>query len=307
MQGIEKEKMEEGAINIDSNAEIKENNYAERVGAIRLFYFDVWFVFYHPVCYNKKRSQNKKQGDTMIVNIAVCDDKQEVLNIIRQELVKAADNLNIIIETFLYTDGNEVADLICNQKEDFDILFLDIDMPDISGLEVAKKIRKSGSDIILIFISAHEQYVFESIDYSPFKYIRKNKMADEIEIALKRAYRRILEERGKSIVTKTEDGEVCLKHSDIMYFEMNDRRINIFTNDMRKRVMIGRKTIKELYNELDDRNFVQIHSGCIVNTKYIDQYSNHDITLDDGTRLIVSRSRIKVVKETMARYWSERV
>ena len=55
-------------------------------------------------------------------------------------------------------------DLIYNDKEDFDILFLDIDMPDISGLEVAKKLREKGSDIILIFISAHEQYVFDSIE-----------------------------------------------------------------------------------------------------------------------------------------------
>lgn len=109
----------------------------------------------------------------MIVNIAVCDDKQASLDIIQKELVKAANNLNITIETYLYMDGNEVVDLICNSKEDFDILFLDIDMPNISGLEVAKKIRNAGSDIILIFISAHEQYVFESIDYNPFKYIRK--------------------------------------------------------------------------------------------------------------------------------------
>ena len=99
----------------------------------------------------------------MMVNIAVCDDKQESLDIIQKELVKAANNLNITIETYLYMDGNEVVDLICNNKEEFDILFLDIDMPNISGLVVAKKIRDAGSDIILIFISAHEQYVFESI------------------------------------------------------------------------------------------------------------------------------------------------
>lgn len=78
----------------------------------------------------------------MIVNIAVCDDKQASLDIIQKELVKAANNLNITIETYLYMDGNEVVDLICNSKEDFDILFLDIDMPNISGLEVSKKNTK---------------------------------------------------------------------------------------------------------------------------------------------------------------------
>lgn len=180
-------------------------------------------------------------------------------------------------------------------------------MPAVSGLEVAKKIRKIESNIILIFISAHEQYVFESIDYNPFKYIRKNKLNDEIEITLKRAYKRILIRNSKSIIAKTEDGEVRLKHSNIMYFEMNSRKISIFTNDNQNIKLIGRKTIKELYNELDDEDFIQIHSGCIVNAKYIDEYSGHDITLDNGRKLIVSRSRIKDLKKAMSRYWSERV
>ena len=109
----------------------------------------------------------------MIVNIVVCDDKQESLDMIKTELYKSAEKLSITIEVYCYRDGNNIVDLICDNKEDFDILFLDIDMPEISGLEVAKKIRERESDIILIFISAHEQYVFESIDYNPFKYIRK--------------------------------------------------------------------------------------------------------------------------------------
>ena len=104
-------------------------------------------------------------------------------------------------------DGVEVVDLICNNKEDFDILFLDIDMPNISGLEVAKIYEMQGSDIILIFISHMNGIMFESIDYNPFKYIRKNKIEEEIEYSLKRAYKRISSENAKSIVVKTEDGE----------------------------------------------------------------------------------------------------
>lgn len=89
----------------------------------------------------------------MIINIAICDDEQESLDWILKELYKSANNLNVTIETYPYTDGNKVVDLIYNNKENFDILFLDIDMPNISGLEVAKELRKKESDIILIFIT----------------------------------------------------------------------------------------------------------------------------------------------------------
>lgn len=63
-------------------------------------------------------------------------------------------------------------------------------MPGISGLEIAKKLREENSDIILIFVSAHEQYVFESIEYSPFRYIRDRKRTvSRFESSLCKAWR----------------------------------------------------------------------------------------------------------------------
>ncbi|MFQ9514239.1 MAG: LytR/AlgR family response regulator transcription factor [Eubacterium sp.] len=241
----------------------------------------------------------------MIINIAVCDDEDQSLNNIHNELMKAGENLNISIETYLYTDGNKVFDLICSGKEDFDILFLDIDMPNISGLEVAKKIRKFKSDILLIFISAHEQYVFDSIEYNPFRYIRKNKMEQELLLTLKAAYTCLMADMDKYAIIKTEDGEVKVKHSNIIYYEVEARKIRIHMNDGRS--LFTRKTIKDFFEELGDENFIRIHSGCVVNVRYINEFSNFDITLDSGERLIVSRRKIKDVKTTLLNYWRDKV
>lgn len=86
----------------------------------------------------------------MQISVAICDDQQDSLAMIHKELVDAANNLDIDVETYPYTDGERIVELICDEKENFDILFLDIDMPNISGLEVAEKIRKSKSEVILI-------------------------------------------------------------------------------------------------------------------------------------------------------------
>lgn len=241
----------------------------------------------------------------MRINIAVCDDEDESLHIIQKELYHAADKLNIEIETYSYNKGKKVLDFIYNEKEDFDILFLDIDMPDISGLEVAKKLRQKNSDIILIFISAHEQYVFESIEYNPFRYIRKNRIEKELIPALKAAYQRLEEMQDSYIIVKTEEAEVRVKHSDIMYFETTARKIGIHLKN--GEVLLVRKTIKELYKELNEEHFIKIHSGCVANAKYIGKYSNHDITLDNGEQLIVSRTRIKSVKIALMNYWGNQV
>ena len=241
----------------------------------------------------------------MRINIAVCDDEDESLHMIQKELYHAADKLNIEIETYSYNKGKKVLDFIYNEKEDFDILFLDIDMPDISGLEVAKKLRQKNSDIILIFISAHEQYVFESIEYNPFRYIRKNRIEKELIPTLKAAYQRLEEMQDSYIIVKTEEAEVRVKHSDIMYFETTSRKIGIHLKN--GEVLLVRKTIKELYKELNHEYFIKIHSGCVANAKYIGKYSNHDITLDNGEQLIVSRTRIKGVKMTLMNYWGNQI
>ena len=240
----------------------------------------------------------------MIINIVVCDDDQDFLDNIQKELFHLANTLNIAIETYLYTDGNKVVDLIYNDKEDFDILFLDIDMPDISGLEVAKKLREKGSDIILIFISAHEQYVFDSIEYNPFRYIRKNRVKKELPVVMRAACSRLAELEDNNIVVKTEYEEVKIKHSDIMYFETAARKVGIHLSN--GEVLAVRKTIKELCEELNNEDFIRIHSGCVANAKYIDKFSSYDITLDNGEQLIVSRTRVKNVKTALMNYWGDK-
>lgn len=240
----------------------------------------------------------------MIINIALCDDEQESLDILKKELDKAAEKLNIKISTSAYDDGNKVLDLICKNKENFDILFLDIDMPGISGLEIAKKLREENSDIILIFVSAHEQYVFESIEYSPFRYIRKSRIEKELFLDLKAAYARLGEMQDSYIVIKTSEADVRIKHSDIMYFETAARKVGVHLNN--GEILNVRKTIKELKEELNDKNFIKIHSGCVVNAKYIDKLSAYDITLDNGEQLIVSRTRMKDVKIALMNYWGNK-
>lgn len=241
----------------------------------------------------------------MRINIAICDDEQKSLQMIQKELYHIADKLKIEIETYAYKEGKKVLDLIYNEKEDFDVLFLDIDMPDVSGLEVAKKLRQKHLDIILIFISAYEKYVFESIEYNPFRYIRKNRIEKELMPCLKAAYQRLEEMQDSYMIVKTGEAEVRVKHSDIMYFETSARKIGIHLKN--GEVLFVRKTIKELYEELNDEHFIKIHSGCVANAKYIGKYSNHDITLDNGEHLIVSRTRIKSVKIALMNYWGNQV
>ncbi|KIR01505.1 two-component response regulator [Lachnospiraceae bacterium TWA4] len=159
----------------------------------------------------------------MVVKVAICDDEQESLERVKNELIRSADELEIEMKVHLYTDGRQVLD----DAQNLDVLFLDIDMPMVSGLEVARTLRENGSEVILIFISAHEQYVFESIEYQPFRYIRKERIEVEVFHALKAAYRKVINLQSKYIVLKIDDCDMIIKMDEIMYFETSLRKMEV--------------------------------------------------------------------------------
>ena len=105
-----------------------------------------------------------------MIRIAICDDNKSTL----VQLEKYIDNgfrqytTDISISSF---DNGQLL-LTANNREKFDVLFLDIDMPKITGFDIAKSLRKSFSNCFLIFISSHSDLVYKSFDFQPFNFIR---------------------------------------------------------------------------------------------------------------------------------------
>lgn len=187
----------------------------------------------------------------------------------------------------------------------FNILILDIEMPDINGFEIAEKIKELFPDMLLMFYTAHEQYVFDAFKFQPFRYIRKEHAACEFKSALLAATQIIEASVDRFVELKTADKTYSVKTSEIIYFETNKRRCDVYIND--GSVINVRKTIKELYTETGSDNFILIHSGAAVNAKYITCFSNSDVTLESGKKLPVSRTRSKDVKAAVSDYWRKRM
>ena len=240
------------------------------------------------------------------MRIAICDDDNEMLGRLKKDVIEIFGILKVNIEIFSFSDGKELLRTIQNDDENFDLFLLDIDMPDVSGLEIAQMLREMSVNLIIIFISAYDNYVFDSIEYSPFRYIRKSRIKEELPLALKAAHTLFEKEQPRYIAVKSEEGDYYkVAHSEIWYIEIESRKLYIYLT--RDRVIKTWKTVKELLTELNDGNFVKIHSGCAVNLKYISEYYGYDVTLDNGKKLLASRSGIKAIKTTLAKYWSEHI
>ena len=121
------------------------------------------------------------------MQIGICDDEKAVQEVLREKVKEFCPEAEIV----LYQSGEEL--LLAESRPD--ILFLDIQMPKKSGMEVARELRKDGGKTILIFITAIEEYVFQAFDVGAFHYLVKPLSSDKFEEVLKKALKQYEEMR----------------------------------------------------------------------------------------------------------------
>ena len=239
-----------------------------------------------------------------MITIYICDN--ELFWIEKaQSLISAHFNGGTEVEISSFREPDDMLKVLLEKQEPADIVILDIDMPGVNGFEAAEKIRQAYPDILLLFYTSHEQYVFESFKFQPFRYIRKAVADTELDLALSAAESVLSKRFQKRITLKTKDAVFAVDVNDIVYYENSGRRCNVHLSG--GRVLNAGGTVRELMKQTDSPDFIMVHSGAAVNVRYIESYSGSDLTLTEGTRLPVSRSRMAGVKEAVMRYWRNRL
>ena len=196
---------------------------------------------------------------------------------------------------------------ILNAKENpYDIFVTDIKMRNLSGIDIARKIRDEQKNAIVIFMTSHTKYVYQSFEYAVFRYIRKDHMNEELLPALQAACQKLSISRETYIIIKNNQGIQKVKSSDIMYFEMENRKCIIYTG--RERIEAW-KNITQLKNELGEeiQLFIDIYRGCLVNKKHIKKVLKNEnkLVLDNNMELPISRRKKKLIEDTMTQYWNK--
>lgn len=228
-----------------------------------------------------------------MIHIGICDDDRYFLDYIENEINKILKIKNIDIKIYKFEKGMDLLKAYDDEDKPFDIIFLDIGMPKLDGLEVAEIIRKRDEESLLIFLTSMEEEVYKAFKYNTFRFIRKSHMNKELAEALESSLEKLKDEKH---IFKTLNGDLSLYTSDILYFEFIDRNVYIKTFDTKYKTTIRR--FKDIEDEFSSKGFILIYRGCMVNVNYIKSIGNLDITLDNNERLPVSRYRIDEVKKS---------
>lgn len=234
-------------------------------------------------------------GDKM-VKVAFCDDEAKILEDLSEKIKSEFENLSCKID--LYTTENSIELLEYLKNYPVDILFLDIDMPTISGMEIAQTLLNSEIKTLLVFVTGQDALVYKSFKYHPFGFIRKTYFDEEISGVVKS----LVEEMQKSSDTflfKTNDGFNRIKLRDILYFESESNYINLHTKES---VYKFRSTVSAIEKELSTKGFIRTHKGFLVNQEHIFSVKSENVVLSNNVVLPIGRTNRDVIKARIMRY-----
>lgn len=235
--------------------------------------------------------------NTNTITIAICDDEVKILRDIESEVKSILFKIGKKAECFSTSVPEDFLQLLKTKK--IDILLLDIDMPRISGMEIAKKINECEYDVLIIFITNQETLVYDSFQYHPFAFIRKSRYMDELEITLKRALLE-LNKKKEYYIFKNTDGIIRILFSDILYFEADGNYVKIVSKDEEE--YEHRETLISLESKLEGKGFIRIHKGFLVNQEAVFTMYYDKVILNNKQELPIGRANRDKAKQELMRY-----
>lgn len=234
-----------------------------------------------------------------MVKVAIVDNEKAIINEI-YSLIESSNDMKCIIETFEHSIKffQKINNILC------DIVFLDIDMPEMNGFDIAKILNNIRPDITIIFVSSFENFVFESFEYHPFRFVRKSNLKEDIDSALN-AYQREIERKKDVYFFKTNEAERSVKTSDIMYFESMGHDIFIYTVDGNfkiKRERDRNMTVKFITEKFENKGFIRVHKSFLVNYLYIHTINYSNIILKNNLKISINPRKANDIKKIYQKF-----
>lgn len=242
-----------------------------------------------------------------MLTIAVCDDQQFFADKLEQELKHlcimhmAKDFAHEILPPF--SSAKHILEFLAHKN--IDILFLDIEMPGLDGFALAKQLREQYPDMLLIFVSAYEELVFQSFAYHPFWFLRKSHIEKELPNIFTKAIAQYMSNTGAELFA-TKNGNILLPLKEILYLEAEHNYYTIYctTGAFYK----CRGTLSAMASKLEKHGFYRVHSAYLVNMAHIWQISSVSSVVMKNNKLIpVSRHRAAAFKNAYSTFVRRRI
>lgn len=232
------------------------------------------------------------------MKIAICDDDKLFTDMLSEKLAELLNKNNFRYNITSFSSGSELITALSKRPYRFDVIFLDVDMPEVNGEEVAEYINSSKISIPVIFVTNHDDFVFSSFKYRPFGFLRKSHVDSELEEAVIRLDN-YLSKSGQCYTFTFQGKLISLPYNKIKYIEAYGHEVIIHTTDADIRTT---RSLSETEKALSSYGFIRVHKSFIVNTRFIFSVERNNIILTDNSSLPVSRTKNEEIKQAMIKF-----
>ena len=230
-----------------------------------------------------------------MLRIAICDDLTEITSQLENIIIEICKKHLTHVDIEVFFSGDALLRYIKNGNR-FDLIFLDIEMENINGIQVGNEIRRSigDNDTQIVYISGTNKYAMDLFKIRPFDFIVKPLDLDKVEDV----FLTYLDTNDKNsyFIYKKGHAHNRIEVKDIMFFEGNNRKVNMVTKDGTESFY---GSMNEVYEKVKDIGFIYIHKSYIINTLYIRSYLYEKVILFNDKELPISQARRTSIRDTL--------
>lgn len=231
------------------------------------------------------------------MRIAICDDDKGMLSRIRESVLLLCGEHKVDATVDVFEDCNELIDV--HEKKPYQILFSDIQMPQMDGFELSRRVCNREPSAIIVFITDYEHLVFDSLQYSPTYFVRKDSFEQDMRSAFLQV-RKVYENRYRELFIEnlTSEGRQAMKLplGELNYVMTQSRKLYFVTDKERYE---ARGSLSRWKDELAANGFVCCHSSYLVNASKVLTIERENVVLVNGESIPISRHRVQEVKLEM--------
>ena len=256
------------------------------------------------ICY-RKFCKFILEGDKQIFRIAICDDESFFRKRMRDILTDYMEEKGVLYEIDEFESGKEFISLGIEIVK-YKIVFLDINMDEMDGMETAKKIREVSNDIFIVFVTAFITYTLEGYKVDAVRYILKNNVnLTEVVFECMDAISTKMNYVVKKINFNFNEGTKNVSLERLLYIEsrLHKLEFHIMEDRINKYSLYG--VLNDMEKQLQGYDFVRIHQSYLVNMKHIEKVSRYEVLLSNGVKLEIPKVRYKQVEGIYVAYKGE--
>ena len=237
-----------------------------------------------------------------MLHIVLCDDDPAIISRYKELLAQLAEKHRMEYKLSCFGNAEQLLFALDDIQFGVDILYLDVQMDRLNGIEAAKKLRSSGCRAQIIFLTNAREYVFESFDVSPLQYLLKGDTSiEKFEEVFLRAASLSRQESAELFDCERGAERMAIPIREITYFEVTKRIVTVHYDGG---TFDFYSSMSELEGRLLPRGFVRTHRAFLVNLARIRRLGQEDILLTSGETVPLGRTHIKNVKDVLSRFLS---